>query len=44
MVLIFIVEFLSFKLSSQAKHLGVLDTTHTSLRCAQKRPYGMASD
>lgn len=41
---IFIAEFLSLKLSSQAKHLGMLDMTHTSLRCAQKRPDGMASD
>lgn len=44
MVFIFVVEFLSLKLSSQAKHLGMLHMTHTSLRCTQKETDGTASD
>lgn len=43
-IFIFVAEFLSLKLSSQAKHLGLLDMTCTSLKHAQKRPDGMASD
>lgn len=44
MIFIFLVAFLSLKLSSQAKYLGMLDMTHTSLRHAQKRADATASD
>lgn len=44
MIFIFIVEFLSSKLSSQAKHLGMLDMTHKSQTHAQKKTDGTTSD